>query len=503
MLTALQHQLLGLEAVDREEESGREPVVTVSPTGGGKTFMMSERARRHAEAGARTLILTNRRILLGQSSRSLDGQGVTHSFLAAGYADNICERVEVGSVRTIFSRAFKRKKWAFPHYDYVEVDEAHANKKGEAEQLIGHAIRAGAFVCGWTASPIGIGHIYKRLIIAGTKPELRAAGLLVPCHVFAPDEPDLQGVQRIDTGEFSPTKAAKRIMETIVFADVFKEYERLNPERRPALLWAPGVEESGWFVKEFRKMGVSAAHIDGNTSDRERDDIFAASKAGDCNVVCSFGVLREGADMPWIYHGILVQACGALMTYIQIVGRLLRACEGKTECILQDHAGAWWRHGTPNNDPVWRLTDTEKSIAAAKKYEFEQGTAHEPMRCPNCTGIRSFVDYSAPCPHCGYCYYRSVRAVRMTDGRLVQQVGTVHQRKDKGDEDKRIWKKCLFAAAYSAEPRTVAQAAADFRRRSGHHLPPDMPNLPEAGSIDWGRPVPSVFPWLKKGGKVP
>jgi superfamily II DNA or RNA helicase len=242
--------------------------------------------------------------------------------------------------------------------------------------------------------------------------------------------------------------------------------------------------------------------MDGNTEDDARRQMFEDSQCGELPMLSSFGVLREGVNLPWIYHGILVQACGALSTYIQIVGRLLRAhaLTNKDHCVLQDHSGAWWRHGSPNLDRDWKLTDTDKSIAEQRKFDLEEGNIKEPMRCPQCGGIRSFVAYSAPCPHCGHAYFTSVRLIRQVDGTLVQQVGTVHKRKDKGDEDKRLWKKCLYAARFARNgaARTLAQAAADFKRRTGRSLPPDMPNIPPVNSIDWQRPVTAVFPWLNE-----
>jgi DNA repair protein RadD len=499
------HQASGLGDADKAEADGCKAFCVTSPTGGGKTRMMAVRALTHAEEGARTLILANRRLLIGQTGGELRGEDVDYGVLAAKYNRELYKRIQVGSVQTIYSQAFKQKKWELGHFDYIEVDEAHALARGMAEQVIGHVLRSGGVACGWTASPIGIGHIYKKLIIAGTKAELRAAGMLVPCHVFAPDEPDLQGVQRNEVGDYLPGQAAKRVMETIVFGDVYKHWRRLNIAAYPTLLWAPGVEESKWFVDKFRSCGVKAEHIDGMTEDSVRKQILQDHECGDIALISSYGVLREGANMPWVRHGILVQPCGTLTMYIQLVGRLLRAhkLSGKEYCTMQDHAGAWWRHGSPNIDYEWTLGDTEKSIAEQRQINLEAGEVKEPMRCPECGGIRSFVAYSAPCPHCGHKFFTSVRLIRQVDGNLVKQVGTVHKRKDKGDEDKRLWKRCLYAARFArnGDARTLAQAAADFKRRTGRSLPSDMPDLPTPGSIDWQRPVTAVFPWLKEARK--
>ena len=501
MQAHLPHQVRGLAEADNVEAHGCKAYCVTSPTGGGKTKMMVDRAIRHAETGARTLILANRRLLIRQTGGELGGHGADYGTLAAQYNRELYKKIQIGSVQSIYSQAVKNQRWELPHFDYVEVDEAHANARGIAEQLIGSSIRSGSVICGWTACPVNVGHIYKELVIAGTKAELRSYGMLVPCRVFAPDEPDLRGVQRNSVGDFMPGPAAKRVMETIVFGNVYKHWRRENIAGYPTILWAPGVEESRWFVKSWRRYGVKCEHIDGTTSDGERKDIFQAHRIGDIQVISSYGVLREGANMPWVRHGILVQACGTLTMYLQIVGRLLRADldSDKYACVLQDHSGAWWRHGSPNVDHDWKLSDTNKSIAEERKFRIESGELREPMRCPQCGGVRSFVVSSAPCPHCGHVFYTSVRLIRQVAGQLVLQSGNVHQRVERGDEDKRVWKKCLFAARFArgGDARTVAQAAADFRRRTGHSLPADIPNLPQPNSIDWSRAVTNVFPWLR------
>lgn len=496
-MTALMgHQVLGIQKIDAAEREGHRAICVTSPTGAGKTLMMSVRSKLKADAGGRVGILTDRKLLLNQARSELHGQDVLPGYVAASYGMIMDRRVTLLSKQTVHRRCMQGApdQWVLPPLNYLEVDEAHGAASGVAEQLIGHYLRHGTTVVGWTASPVGLAHIYTKLITAGTKAELRQKGLLVPCHVYAPDEPSLDGISKRADGEFVQTQAAKRIMQTIVVGNVFKEWDRLNPDHRPTMLWAPGLAESRWFVQQWDRRGVTAAHVDGGTSDAERDDIFGASKDGRLKVISSFGVLREGANMPWMYHGILVQACGAVATFLQLVGRLLRAAPDKDHCVLQDHSGAWWRHGSPNLDRDWQLGDTNRSIADARAYAFLHGTEREPMRCCNCNGIRAYSDKSGPCPHCGWVYRQSVRMVRMADGSLMRMTGTVHKRKDVGDEDRRVWRKCLYAACYCQVPRTLNQAAADFKRRTGRSLPADMPYLPDPGSIDWARPVPSVYP---------
>jgi superfamily II DNA or RNA helicase len=293
-------------------------------------------------------------------------------------------------------------------------------------------------------------------------------------------------------GDFVHKGMVQRVMQCICFADVFDTWKVNNPFAAPTMLFAPGVPESKWFVEQFERRGVKARHIDGDTPDDERNEILDRHREGDVKVISSYGVLREGADLPWAVYGILVQVCGALSTYLQIVGRLLRAFPGKERATLQDHSGCWWRHGSPNINREWQLGQTDKQIAKERTMARQRNEICEPICCPRCAGLR----IAGPkCPHCGYEHTRSVRAVRMVNGQLKKMVGDVIKPKFQPSQDERNWKSCLYAAAASG--MTVRQAAGRFHSLVGR-WPRGLPNMPEMGSLDWNRAAGLVFPWLLK-----
>jgi DNA repair protein RadD len=500
-----QERLPGL--LEAEVRAGHRAIVVTAPTGGGKLRMMTELAARAVAKGNRVGLFTNRRILTSQSTGAFELAGITHGVFAAGYPQALHRLAQVLSVPTLSSRCLNGG-WRLPEFELVLIDEAHSVKAEVGQKLIATYKARRSLVIGFDATPVGLGRrhevggrhepLYSALVQAGTPSELRACGALVPCHVFAPDEPDMKGVKTTRDGEFVQSQARKRVMETVVFGDVFDHWKRHNPWGLPTLLWAPGVAESRWFAEQFEARGVRAAHLDGDTTDGERARVFAESKEGRLQVICSCGVLKEGADLPWVAYGILVQACNALSTYLQICGRLLRAYPGKDRAVLQDHAGAWWRHGSPNADRQWRLEDTDREIARRLKQARQRGEP-QPIRCPKCSGVRA----SGPvCPFCGYQHVRSVRSVRMTDGKLRRVVGdTVKKRQEVGPQQQ-CWTRCLYAAAHAGH--TAGQAVFDFHRRTGAW--PDgslRPAPPRRETADWDVKVSDLWPWLvrkRKGG---
>lgn len=496
------HQARGLDALDRAIAAGERAICVAAPCGAGKTTCMATRADHLSARGKRMAIFTNRKILTTQASGTLSRFDVSHGVMAAGHDPSVFRDVQVCSLQTISKRVFQRQKdgrqdaWELPNVDEVHIDEAHSNTAETARAVIDHYKFLNVPVVGWTATPVGLAGIYEKLIIAGTNSELRKCGALVRCDVYAPTEPDMRGVKFNAVGEYVLNGMRKRVMQCTVFGDVFDNWKRLNPFALPTLLWAPGIDESRWFVDQWKRKGVTAAHIDGDTPEEERKEIFEASKEGRITVLSSCGVLREGFDAPHIAHGILCQPCGGLSTFLQIVGRILRAHEGKDLAILQDHAGAWHRHGSPNADREWDLNDTDKSISEKKRKQREQGEDPEPICCPKCGGVRKI---GPTCPFCGHEHVKSCRYVRMTDGTLKKMLGPVVKKKAPKDPDQEAWKQALYAAARSN--RTLDQARGIFKKNTGRYVPLGLQNMPPEGSQDWNRRAGDVYPWLLKSRK--
>lgn len=473
-------------AIDR----GCMEVCLTSPTGGGKTTIMTDITREAVEKrNWRVGLFTNRKILTGQNTETLESFGIDHGVIAAGYPMDLLKRVQLMSVQTLRSRVFQQQRFDVPYFDLCLFDECHRRDYDPVIAILRERKRP---YIGVTATPIDIGDIYQTLVVAGTNSELRKCGALVPCDVFSPSEPDMKGVKMVK-GEYIHAGMVKRVMQCIVFGDVFKHWQTLNPFGTPTLVFAPGVPESKWFCEQFAARGVQAAHIDHNTKDNEREDIIEGSREGRIRVICSYGVLREGFNAPWIQCGILIQVCGALKNYLQTVGRLLRAYEGKDKALLIDHSGVWHRHGSPNVDREWALTMTEKKLAKERKQRLQKGEEAEPIRCPKCGGIRKA---GPECPFCHHQHTKSVRMVVMETGELKRMVGSVVKPKKEVDTDTKIWTGCLYACARSG--RTVRQAAGIFRQKTGHWLPDSVQPQPPTGSLDWDRRCSEVFPWLLK-----
>ena len=66
-------------------------------------------------------------------------------------------------------------------------------------------------------------------------------------------------------------------------------------------------------------------------------------------------VLTEGWDMPAVSCCILARPTKKMGLYRQMIGRILRPAEGKTDAIVLDHSGAVFRHGFVEDRVEWTL----------------------------------------------------------------------------------------------------------------------------------------------------
>jgi len=495
-----------------------DPICITSPTGGGKTRLATELASWVVEHGRRVVIYSFRKLVTAQTKRVYESAGLDVGMMAAEHKTAFLRDVQIASIQTVYNRVFKQESWKLHEADLVIIDEPHQHKGEMTKKVMAAHTEMGVPIVGTTATPLGLADMgYKKLVVAGTNSKLRACGALVLCATFAPNEPDLTEMKRQANGEFVEEEVVKRIMlpgmktgVPRIFGSVLEEWRFYNPQQKPTLLFAPDVASSRWFADWLNKQGVSAAHIDGKTPMEEREQIAAGSEDGTIKVVCNRFVLREGVDWPWLAHGILATAFGAVGTYIQAGGRLLRAYPGLDKVIIQDHGGNYHRpgFGSLNDDRAWSLGDTNNSLHKASKERREKGDPAdpEPLRCPRCSALnrpgKAFSD--AGCWNCGFEYKRSVRLVIQTDGTLKRQVGAVTKKKRQVSEEESVARGLLYMAANS-QHITVAALAKIHRDRTGRPFPDGVVKirggpvyLPDQDSEDWKCKVRDVFPGAVK-----
>lgn len=507
------HQEYGFNEVKRlimEQDAKR--ILIASPTGGGKTRIMSEITQWALGMGRRVVIYNHRKLLGTQLSNVLDSHGVEHGVMASGWRPALLRDVQIASFWTV-ARRVKAGRWDLHDAHIVFVDEAHGNTHPTAKKILKEHQDAGAIIIGVTATPVGLKGMYDHLVQAGTQSELRACGALVPAITFGPDEPDLEGLKPGADGEFPQVELAKRFKLSILFGRVWDIFIALNPNLYPTLLCGPGVPEARMFADEFNRHGIRAATISDKTPDAKREDILQASREGDITVVCHRFVLREGIDMPWLRHCIFATTFGAVSNYLQAGGRVLRADRenpDKTRVTIQDHGGNWWRNGSLNEDRVWNLDDTNPKISRERKKRYTAPTSkeREPICCPKCHCVISADRFRGHCPICGHEFNESRRAVIQVDGTLKELRGSIHKRKKLVANEVKIWNGLFWMAMNSRRNMTFRQLLGMYARKAEQAgispWPPSgligMPDSP-TDSSDWDLVVKTRCRHLARKGR--
>ena len=427
--------------------------------------------------------------------------GISHGVRAAGWVKNDSAPVQICAIQTETSRV-KAGYWEQPDAGLVFIDEAHLNKSEEARKIIYKHRTNGAVTIGLTATPVDIEVLYDRLVVAGTNSELRKCGAHVPCKVFGPDEPDTIHIKKEANGEYSENSVRKVFKIQHVFGRILENYNRLNPDRRPAILFAPGVQESIWCVDEFIRAGIPAAHIDADDvyygekgEDGEpvlyrskpelREQIIDDVKSGKIKVVCNRFILREAIDIPELYHATLATVFGSITSYLQSVGRLIRAHHTLDHVVLQDHGGNWWRHGSPNSDRQWDMSMTAKDISDAMDIRKRDKKEPEPLSCPKCHQVRQ---RGPKCQTCGFECTAKCRMIVQEDGTMREMRGDIFPPRPIAvkPNTEQLWERMYYRARNSS--MTFRQAEALFYQENRHYPPRNMPFMPSS-EVDFHRKV--------------
>lgn len=494
------HQTRLRELVHHQFRLGHRKVCAVLPTGAGKRYMGVYWCGQAAKQGKRSLVATDRKLLVQQMAREMERFGVDCGVIMANEPRSPAFPAQVASIQTVQRRYFQQPE-GMPAADLVLIDECHKALDAYTT-LMSLPAYADSLWVGLTATPVDAqgrtlaeGRMYDAMVEGATNSQLIAEGMLVPTRVWCPSEPDLQGV-KIERGEYVQGDLGRRVESVTLFADVFREVAKW-PDRK-WLVFPPGVAYARGLAKQFSSCGVSAEVIEANTSSTDRRRILNDFETGDLRMLISVDVLREGFDAPIASAGIDLQPNRQLRTFWQKVGRVKRTYPGKEYAVWIDMAGNLARFTHPNDDPNWAgitgdLTaqDVCKPRNPPKPGEPDNPDEPKLIICPKCHAERP---RGKVCPACGYEHTGNVRFVRCENGTMREVTAAVAKIEGKSRKRKLLdeWASQLWAAHKTG--RTLGQAARLFQRETGAYVEHDWPCAAKQGSADWARRVKHLYP---------
>jgi DNA repair protein RadD len=394
-------QCVAVDQIESEIAGGKRRPILVAPTGSGKTIMGGEYIKRVIEKKF-VLVLAHRREIIDQTSKKLTANNIHHGIIQAGREKDLRPqaRVQVASIQTLHARAVRTSKMQMPLADVLIFDEAHHVRARTYQKVID--FYPNATVLGLTATPCrgddrGLGNVFDVMIEAPQVQELIDLGFLVGTKIYAPVKDTdylLKGV-RTEQGDYVIRQLEERMNTDQLVGDIVTHWLKFGSGRR-TVCFAVDVAHSIHIRDEFIKAGVLAEHLDGTTPIPEREAILARLESHEIQIVVNCMVLTEGWDMPSVGCCILARPTKKMGLYRQMIGRVLRPAEGKTDAIILDHSGAVWRHGRPEDPVEWTL-DVDRR-AENPVHKSRRG-ADRMRECPSCQVV---MFGPPPCYQCGW-----------------------------------------------------------------------------------------------------
>jgi superfamily II DNA or RNA helicase len=467
------YQLEVLEQIEQAIAAGQRRILVTLPTGAGKTVCAADIIRRFNERGLFSLFLAHRREIIGQTSQRLTEHGMPLGAHGIIMAERMCDlrpqaRIQVASIDTLHARGVRTKTMELPPADLVVFDEAHRARGRTREGLL--KLCPDAIWIGLTATPCrgdgrGLGNLFDVLIVGPQVADLTKLGALVPVKIFAPVFRDIAKDVSTSKGDYMISALAKRMNTAELVGDVVRDWLQ-HGKRRRTVAFSVDVAHAISIRDEFIRAGVLAEYVSGETPNAEREAILARLAAGETEVVANCMVLTEGWDCPPVSCAILARPTKQLGLYRQMVGRILRPAEGKTDASILDHAGAIWLHGAPSDDIAWTL-EVDKRAANLSAAARKRGNATELACCPECSAV---LQGKPPCWSCGWIRKRRGRDVDFIDGELGLVLGGKAQPQQYSPDEKIIWHRMLIGEALR-RGKSPGWAFYLFHYKFGHKPP--------------------------------
>ena len=308
------------------------------PTGGGKTVIFSEIARRYIqETGKKVLILTHRIELLSQTSNVLNNFSVKNKIIVSKVKqlpDESEYECFVAMVETLHNR-LRDEKMEFENLGLVIIDEAHYNS---FRKLFGWFEEQ--VILGVTATPLSsniklpLKDNYHDLIIGESIGNLVGRGYLAKATTYSYDV-SLHSLKVGITGDYTVSSSEKLYGNMYMQEKLLYAYEQ-KAKGTKTLIFNNGINTSKQVFHLFREQGYEIRHLDNTHNEQERREILEWFKTKPDAVLTSVSILTTGFDEPSVETIIINRATKSLTLYHQMIGRGSRIFGEKKEFNVID-----------------------------------------------------------------------------------------------------------------------------------------------------------------------
>jgi len=308
------------------------------PTGGGKTIIFSEIAKKFIEeTGKKVLILTHRIELCGQTSASLSEIGVKNKIIDRDVKE-LYDREDyscyVAMVETLNNRLNDDDRY-LRNIGLVIVDEAHYNSFRKLFKFF-----KGSNMLGVTATPLSsnrnlpLNENYDMLIVGHSIKDLIADGYLSDATTYTFNV-NLRSLKVGTDGDYT-ISSLDRLYSLYTMQDRLLAAYQERAAGKKTLIFNSGIATSVRVYELFKNAGLKVKHLDSTFSSKERQETLDWFRNTDDAILTSVGILTTGFDEPSVESIIINRATRSLTLYHQMIGRGSRRTRKKRHFTIID-----------------------------------------------------------------------------------------------------------------------------------------------------------------------
>lgn len=326
------------------------------PTGGGKTVVFSEIARRYIEEkNKKVLILTHRIELCNQTSRMLTEFQVNNKIINSNVKDlpdqdqYMCF---VAMVETLKNR-LNEDKLELDQIGMVIIDEAHYNSFRKLFKYFDNC-----FILGVTATPLSsnmklpMNEIYDELLVGEPVQALVDRGFLAKATTYTYDVA-LGSLKVGINGDYTVKSSEELYSNNLMQEKLLYAYEEKSLGKK-TLIFNNGINTSLNVYETFKAEGYDIMHLDNTNSKQERAAILKWFKETPNAILTSVGILTTGFDEPSVETIILNRATKSITLFYQMIGRGSRVFGDKKEFTVLDLGNNTARFGLWGSPLNWQ-----------------------------------------------------------------------------------------------------------------------------------------------------
>ncbi|WP_282160734.1 DEAD/DEAH box helicase [Ulvibacterium marinum] len=308
------------------------------PTGGGKTVVFSEIAKRYINQSQKKVVVLTHRIELSlQTSKMLTGFGVKNKIINSEvkeFSDQDEYMCFVAMVETLNNR-LQEEKVEIKNIGLVIIDEAHYNSFRKLFKYFEQST-----ILGVTATPLSsniklpMKDHYQKLIVGESITSLIQKKFLAKANMYNYDV-GLQSLKLGISGDYTVKSSDELYGNQSMLGKLLTAYQEIALGTK-TLIFNNGINTSRYVHETFKKAGYNVRHLDNKNSASERREILDWFSNTPDAILTSVSILTTGFDEPTVDTIILNRATRSLTLYFQMIGRGSRVLPNKNEFTVVD-----------------------------------------------------------------------------------------------------------------------------------------------------------------------